>query len=166
MTDIKNKKTARGRMSDGRPNPVDVHVGRRIRLRRTLLGYSQEKLAALLGLTFQQVQKYERGSNRLGASRLWDMACVLNVPVTFFYTDMPLSVQQASPRYQVADNTIKFAGKLLIAAEAVGCDDPMTSSQTLELVNNFYKIGNRSLAEQLLNIIETLALHKNREVMK
>lgn len=68
--------------------PVDVHVGNRIRLRRTLLGLSQEKLGEALGLTFQQIQKYERGANRVGASRLYDLARVLDVPIGFFFDDM------------------------------------------------------------------------------
>ncbi|PHR60770.1 MAG: transcriptional regulator [Robiginitomaculum sp.] len=67
------------------PNPVDIHVGTRVRLRRQLLKMSQEKLGDQLGVTFQQVQKYERGTNRVGASRLWRMAQVLDVPVSFFY---------------------------------------------------------------------------------
>ena len=78
MTTAKTRKASRGRTPTGQPNPIDVHVGNRIRLRRTLLGLSQEKLASLLGLTFQQVQKYERGMNRVGASRLWDIGKVLN----------------------------------------------------------------------------------------
>src|ERR671932_2111498 len=72
-----------------RPSPIDVHVGSRVRLRRTLLGLSQEKLGDALGLTFQQVQKYERGVNRIGASRLFDLSRVLDVPIGFFFDDMP-----------------------------------------------------------------------------
>ena len=68
-----------------RPSPIDVHVGSRVRLRRTLLGMSQERLGEALGLTFQQVQKYERGVNRIGASRLFDLARVLDVPIGFFF---------------------------------------------------------------------------------
>src|SRR3954468_9912069 len=75
-----------------RPSPIDVHVGGRVRLRRTLLGMSQEKLGEALGLTFQQVQKYERGVNRIGASRLFDLARVLDVPIGFFFDDMPDSL--------------------------------------------------------------------------
>ncbi|MEE9347212.1 MAG: helix-turn-helix domain-containing protein [Robiginitomaculum sp.] len=67
------------------PNPVDIHVGTRVRLRRQVMKYSQEKLGNALGVTFQQVQKYERGSNRVGASRLWKMSQVLDVPITFFF---------------------------------------------------------------------------------
>lgn len=84
MTTETFKKSSRGRTPTGQPNPIDVHVGNRIRLRRTLLGLSQEKLASLLGLTFQQVQKYERGMNRIGASRLWDMMQVLGVDANYF----------------------------------------------------------------------------------
>lgn len=75
-----------------RPNPIDAHVGSRVRLRRMLLGMSQEKLGELLGLTFQQVQKYEKGVNRIGASRLFDLSHVLGVTVQFFYDEMPNAV--------------------------------------------------------------------------
>ncbi|HEX8569330.1 MAG TPA: helix-turn-helix transcriptional regulator [Caulobacteraceae bacterium] len=68
-----------------RPNPVDIHVGTRVRLRRKQLGVSQERLADALGLTFQQVQKYERGANRISASKLWDTAGFLSVPIAFFF---------------------------------------------------------------------------------
>lgn len=72
-----------------KPNPIDAHVGTRVRLRRMLLGMSQEKLGEHLGLTFQQVQKYEKGVNRIGASRLFDLARVLAVPIQFFYDEAP-----------------------------------------------------------------------------
>ena len=75
------------RVKTGKPNPVDVHVGSRVRLRRTMLGMSQEKLGEAIGLTFQQVQKYERGANRIGASRLHDLSCVLDVPVAYFFEE-------------------------------------------------------------------------------
>ena len=70
---------------EGRASPIDAHVGSRIRLRRTLMGMSQERLGEALGLTFQQVQKYERGANRIGASRLWDLSRVLDCPMSFFF---------------------------------------------------------------------------------
>lgn len=75
-----------------RPNPIDAHVGSRVRLRRMVMGLSQEKLGELLGLTFQQVQKYEKGVNRIGASRLFDLSHVLGVTVQFFYDDMPNAI--------------------------------------------------------------------------
>src|ERR1700744_4827409 len=88
-----------GTERESRPSPIDVHVGTRIRLRRTLLGMSQERLGEALGLTFQQVQKYERGVNRVGASRLFDLSRVLDVPISFFFDDMPdsLSATFGSP---------------------------------------------------------------------
>ena len=72
-----------------RSHPVDVHVGARMRQRRTLLGMSQEKLGTAVGLTFQQIQKYESGSNRIGSSRLYEFAKVLDVPVSYFFDEMP-----------------------------------------------------------------------------
>ncbi len=89
--------SSRGRFADGTANPIDTHVGARVRLRRTLLGLSQEKLGEALGLTFQQVQKYERGANRIGCSRLFDIARVLDVPVSFFFDDMADDIKAASP---------------------------------------------------------------------
>src|SRR5215208_5533266 len=86
-----------GRPKTGKPNPIDVHVGSRVRLRRTLLGMSQEKLGEAIGLTFQQVQKYERGANRIGASRLFDLSRVLDVPVSFFFDDMPADQDAITP---------------------------------------------------------------------
>ena len=79
-----------------RPNPIDVHVGSRVRFRRMLLGMSQEKLGEKLGLTFQQIQKYEKGINRIGASRLFDLAQVLGVSVQFFYEEAPAGGAAAS----------------------------------------------------------------------
>ncbi len=78
-------------------HPVDVHVGARMRQRRTLLGMSQEKLGTAVGLTFQQIQKYERGSNRIGSSRLFEFAKVLDVPVSYFFDEMPSNALAGRP---------------------------------------------------------------------
>jgi transcriptional regulator with XRE-family HTH domain len=93
-------------MADGRtPNPVDVHVGERVRMRRVTVRMSQAAVAKKLGLTFQQVQKYERGTNRIGASRLHQLAEILEVPVSFFFEDLPGQKRRAGelilPRYLV-----------------------------------------------------------------
>ena len=146
----KSKKASRGRTPNGQPNPIDVHVGNRIRLRRTLLGYSQEKMAALLGLTFQQVQKYERGTNRVGASRLWDIGNVLDVPVSFFYEDMDKDVANQSPRAFSLP-----AGELVSFAEDKEFfdNDPMNKKETIELVRAYYKIPNRKAAKHLYELI-------------
>ncbi|MFV0627502.1 MAG: helix-turn-helix domain-containing protein [Alphaproteobacteria bacterium] len=151
---VEVKRSSRGRTPNGQPNPIDVHVGNRIRLRRTLLNLSQEKLAYLLGLTFQQVQKYERGTNRVGASRLWDIGRVLEVPVSFFYDDMDLEVANQSPRmFTVPDATpVCFAEE-----EEVFNDDPMHRQETLELVKAYYKIANRGAARHLFDLIVAMS---------
>lgn len=154
MIKIAPKKSSRGRTPLGEPNPIDVHVGNRIRLRRTLLGMSQEKLAALLGLTFQQVQKYERGMNRVGASRLWDISKVLGSPISFFYEDMGTAVAQQSPRmfsslegepFALNEETLEYS------------TDPMQKQETIELVKAYYKIPNRKAAKHLFNLIVAMS---------
>lgn len=85
-TAVSNKSAGSTKKS---PNPVDIHVGSRVRLRRMLVGLSQEKLGDSMGLTFQQIQKYEKGVNRIGASRLFRLSQVLTVPVQFFFEGMP-----------------------------------------------------------------------------
>jgi transcriptional regulator with XRE-family HTH domain len=80
-------------------NAIDMHVGKRVRLRRTLLGLSQEQLGADLNITFQQVQKYERGTNRISALRLWDISQILDVPINYFFDDMSENTMRNSPRW-------------------------------------------------------------------
>ncbi len=149
----KDRRSSRGRMPDGEPNPVDVHVGSRIRLRRTLLGLSQEKLGTALGLTFQQIQKYERGLNRVGASRLWDLSRVLDVPVSFFFEDMDEETTAHSPR--------RVAGLSEETAELD--DDPMTRGETLQLVRAFYRLTDRRVAERILDLVRVLARTADEE---
>lgn len=148
------KRSSRGRTPTGQPNPIDVHVGNRIRLRRTLLGLSQEKMASLLGLTFQQVQKYERGMNRVGASRLWDISRVLEVPVGFFYEDMDQEVASQSPRmFSIPEST-----PLSFAEDRDSFDlDPMNRQETIELVRAYYKISNRKAARHVYDLIVALS---------
>lgn len=148
------KRSSRGRTPLGAPNPIDVHVGNRIRLRRTLLGLSQEKLASLLGLTFQQVQKYERGMNRVGASRLWDIGKVLEVPIGFFYEDMDKEVANQSPRmFSMPDSTPTELAEELETTDL----DPMHRQETIELVKAYYKIGNRKAAKHMFDLIVAMA---------
>lgn len=154
MTAEISRKACRGRTPNGQPNPIDIHVGYRIRLRRTLLGLSQEKLASLLGLTFQQVQKYEKGLNRVGASRLWDISKVLETPISFFYEDMDKDVASQSPRtFSLPENK-----KLSFDEEtAEFSSDPMLREETLELVRAYYKIPNRKAAKHLFDLIIALS---------
>lgn len=147
---IKNRKISRGRTADGSPNPIDVYVGARVKMRRTLLGMSQEKLGEAIGLTFQQVQKYERGMNRISASRLFDISKVLEVPISFFFEEMDEQVAELSPR--------KLAGASELAEEPVLFDyDPMTKKETLELVRCYYMIPDRRLAKKIFELIKTMA---------
>jgi len=142
-----SRRSSRGRMPSGKPNPVDVHVGNRIRLRRTLLGMSQEKLGEAIGLTFQQVQKYERGANRVGASRLWDLSRVLEVPVSWFYEEMGEEVANMSPRHVTLDAED-------LAAED---DDPMGRRETLELVRAYYRITDPTVRRKVYDLTKALA---------
>ena len=131
-----------------RASPIDSHVGSRVRLRRTLLGLSQEKLGEALGLTFQQVQKYERGVNRIGASRLFDLARVLDVPLSSFSEDMPESVGGggASRRtYGFAEQQEGFE------------DDTLHRRETLELVRAYYRITEPAVRKRVFDLIKSLA---------
>src|SRR5215510_4278859 len=125
----------RTRQRSDKPNPIDVHVGSRVRLRRTLLGMSQEKLGEAIGLTFQQVQKYERGANRIGASRLFDLSRVLDVPVSYFFEEMSSDVAQRTP------SRIRGLGETRSGPIE---PDPMIKRETLELVRAYYRIGDSS----------------------
>lgn len=163
MTLQKSKKASRGRTPSGQPNPIDIHVGNRIRLRRTILGWSQEKLAAMLGLTFQQVQKYERGSNRVGASRLWDIGNVLNVPINFFFEDMDKEVASQSSRVFSSSNEAEQSLYLEETSSDIDMD-PMKRQETLELVKAYYKINNRKTAKILFDLI--VAMSKSSSLQK
>ena len=134
--------------SKGFPNPIDVHVGQRIRLRRTLLGMSQEKLAEAIGLTFQQVQKYERGANRVGSSRLFDLCRVLDVSVAYFFEDMAPGVQDKTPS--------KLMGLATPPAPKYE-PDPMARRETLELVRAYYKIREPSVRKRVFELTKAIA---------
>lgn len=146
---ISHRGSGRGRTPSGKPNPIDVHVGARVRLRRTLLGMSQEKLGEAIGLTFQQVQKYERGANRIGASRLFDLSRVLDIPVSFFFDDMSEDVSLQSPRMMVAGLAEESDSPL----EA----DPMTKRETLELVRAYYRITDPHVRKRVFDLAKALA---------
>lgn len=133
----------------GVPNPIDIHVGGRVRLRRSILGMSQERLGELLGLTFQQVQKYERGTNRIGASRLYDLSRVLDVPIQFFFEDMSTETADQSPRLR--------AGLAETEAESYTVEDPMHRRETLELVRAYYRIKDPEVRQRILDLCRTMA---------
>ncbi len=115
------------------PHPVDVHVGGRVRLRRTLLGMSQEKLGEALELTFQQVQKYERGMNRISASRLYQLCHVLDVPIEYFFEELEGGRPAPSP------------------------DNVMVKRETLELVRAYYRISDPKVRDALRRMAIAMA---------
>ena len=136
---------------ESRPSPVDIHVGGRIRLRRTLLGMSQERLGDALGLTFQQVQKYERGVNRVGASRLFDLSRILDVPISFFYDNMPDSVAGPGHPSRAANG---FAEQ----QDGFGsADDSLSKRETLELVRAYYRITDLNVRKRMFDLMKSMA---------
>ena len=130
------------------PNPIDVHVGSRVRLRRMMIGMSQETLGAKLNLTFQQVQKYEKGANRIGASRLFTIASILDVPVQFFFDDLPEDIKDGLPdslRIKKSDGDIEYVMNFVGSREG------------LDLNVAFSKIKDRNQRKAFLALIETLS---------
>ena len=135
-------------------NAIDMHVGKRVRLRRTLLGMSQEQLGTELNITFQQVQKYERGANRISASRLWDIGQILDVPISYFFDDMSQDTMKSSPR------RIGRVGEV-INQHGDQMRDPMARRETLELVRTYYiiekPIDRKRISEMVKSIATTLS---------
>ncbi len=136
----------------GIPSPIDVHVGARLRLRRTLLGMTQTSLGDALGLTFQQVQKYERGANRIGASRLFHLSQILDVPIQFFFDDMPPAVAASSPA--------QGGGR---AKKPPSYEpDPMATRETLGLVRAYYKIEDANVRNRLRELTKAMGAAVSR----
>jgi len=125
------------------PNPIDIHVGSRVRLRRMMLGMSQEKLGESLGITFQQIQKYEKGTNRIGASRLQHIATVLSVPVSFFFEDAP--------------GTPAEAAGLAESRPAHYVVDFLSSSEGIQLNKAFVRIKDTKLRRRIIDLVKAAA---------
>lgn len=123
------------------PNPVDIHVGKRLRQRRTFVGMTQEQLGAALGITFQQIQKYERGANRIGASRLFDICRILDVPPQFFFEAMPSNGE---------------AGSIDALPLMPRSDDPV-DRETMDLVRAYRQIDSSTVRHRLLELARALA---------
>ena len=133
-----------GRPKTETPNPIDVRVGARLRLRRNMLGVSQEKLGEAIGLTFQQVQKYERGANRIGASRLHELSRVLDVPISFFFDDTdPVRAPAMGGFAEPAADAFEF--------------DPLRKQQAIELVRAYFSIQDAAVCRRLLDLAKALA---------
>ncbi len=121
------KQLSRGRQADGSPNTVDIYVGQQLRLRRQLLNLTQDKLGVMLNLTFQQIQKYEKGENRISAGRLYEIAKSLGVEINYFFPPI--------------DSTVK---------------DPMRDAKTLELIYYFNRIKKLEIAKDIFNLLKHL----------
>ena len=126
-------------------HPVDVHVGKRMHQRRALLGMNQTMLGAAVGLTYQQIQKYERGANRISSSRLWQFAQALDVPVSFFFEDLPARAG-AGRKAAAADAGTPFQKE----------KDPLVKRETLELVRGYYKIEDRRLRKRIFEMVKAV----------
>ncbi|HKM88538.1 MAG TPA: helix-turn-helix transcriptional regulator [Xanthobacteraceae bacterium] len=137
-------------MAKKAPNPVDRHVGSRVRMRRMMLGMSQEKLGKALGLTFQQVQKYEKGTNRIGASRLQQISQILQVQVSFFFEGAPT----------VAIGTrIEGMGE---APSPAYVSDFLATSDGLALTKAFMRITDPKLRRRIVDLVEQIAIYDKR----
>jgi transcriptional regulator with XRE-family HTH domain len=132
-------------MAGKKPNPVDTHVGSRVRLRRMLLGMSQERLGDSMGLTFQQVQKYEKGVNRIGASRLFQISKILDVPVQFFFEEAPYAGEPGSNPGLAESDSEGFILEFL------------NSREGLELNRAFVKIGDAKVRKSVVDLVRALS---------
>jgi transcriptional regulator with XRE-family HTH domain len=134
------------RKKKGRANSIDEQVGNQLRQRRSLLGLSQEKLAEKVGITFQQIQKYENGANRISASRLFEFSKVLDTPINFFF-ELSGANEQAK-NYGFSDNE---------QSEYEGPENIMAKKETLELIRVYYSIKNEKKRKDLLKLIRSMA---------
>ncbi len=135
-------------MTKKTPNPIDRHVGSRVRMRRMMISMSQEKLGERLGITFQQVQKYEKGTNRIGASRLHQIASILGVPVAFFYEDMPGG--EATAGFGEAGNPVYIS-------------EFMASPEGLSLAKAFMKVSDPKVRRRIVDLVEAMVAASQTE---
>lgn len=135
------------RKTKGTPDSIDVHVGQRLKIKRSLLGLSQEKLAESIGLTFQQIQKYERGLNRISAGRLYEFARILEEKVPYFYQGLP-GYGNSAVTSGLSDNEQEgFAGE----------EDVMNKRETLELIRIYYSIEDENMRKDIFKFIKSMA---------
>ena len=125
------------------PNPIDVHVGMRVHVRRTMRGISQSKLGDALNVTFQQVQKYEKGVNRISASRLYQISQTLDVPISYFFDELPDNISE--PKAPGLAKGGGFEG------------DPLAKQETLQLVNAYYRLPSLKLRNTVRKLVQSLA---------
>ena len=135
--------------------PLDVHIGMRVRQRRQLLGLTQQDVAEKINVRYQQIQKYERGVNRISASTLHDIAEVLNIPVSFFYEEYDSDIEPGAANYDYAkgfaeDGQVPFEG-----------DDPLLRRETMNLIRSYYSIRDEKQRKKIYELIRSLAEEEN-----
>jgi transcriptional regulator with XRE-family HTH domain len=159
MPALRDGKHLRGRSKASEPTSIDRHVGARMRSRRSFLGMSQERLGGAIGLTFQQIQKYERGANRISAGRLFEIARVLEVPVGFFFEEMPTDA--GGDGFQAGLGRLGV-GRLGPENAPEGVDEPQLDAavqrETLELARAYRRIPDPRLRRKLLDLASALSL--------
>ncbi|MCL2468890.1 MAG: helix-turn-helix transcriptional regulator [Alphaproteobacteria bacterium] len=142
---------------DEGPHPVDVHVGARLRLRRHLLGMSQDQLGRAIGLTFQQVQKYERGANRMSASRLYDFARIMDVPITYFFEEMEEGSAQTVMGFAEKEQTP-------LEDEALAEKEMLRRRETLEMIRAYYRLKDRKTRRKLYEMIKAMVQIQDADI--
>lgn len=138
------------RRLDG-PDPIDLHVGARLRMRRNLIGMSQEQLGKASGLTFQQIQKYERGANRMGASRLFQLARILNVPVAYFFEELPTALANKNP------GQFNDSDQASLESSPANDERIIQKRETLELIRAYYRITDSKQRRKVYELIKSMA---------
>ena len=141
------RRSAKKQVSRSGPNPIDIHVGARVRLRRNLLGISQTDLGKALGVAFQQVQKYEKGTNRISASRLFNLSRVLDVPISFFFEDLSPAAAGGGKR--------RARGLSETTAAALE-PDLLFKRETVGLIRAYYLVKDLKLRKRVLDLIKAL----------
>lgn len=146
-------------MAKKQPSSIDAHVGSRVRLRRMLIGMSQEKLGELLGLTFQQVQKYEKGANRIGASRLFDISTILGVPVSYFFDDVPdevASQHRLQNGHGLGNGLNGLNGHYKDLESGPHMMEFVSSAEGFQLIRAYTKITDPRVRKRVLDLVKSL----------
>ncbi len=146
-TKSRPRRGVKTRPSRGGPNAIDIHVGAKVHLRRNLFGLSQTDLGKAVGVTFQQVQKYEKGTNRISASRLFNLSRVLDVPISFFFEDLSPAAAGAGKR--------RARGLSEAPATAHGFD-VLSNRETINLIRAYYRVTDPRLRKRVLDLLEAV----------
>ncbi len=154
MMAVDKKRIKKTTLRSENPDPVDIHVGSRLRMRRNLVGLSQEQLGKSLGLTFQQIQKYERGINRMGSSRLFQISKTLSVPVSYFFEEMPEAIGNPQQAGFSEDGQATIDGA---SGERQNDYDILRRRETLELIRAYYRIQDAKQRRKVYELIRSMS---------